>query len=129
MKFNTLGLLSAATLLLSSATVAAAVESTSLGEALTKGKAGVNVRARYEGVDQDNIADKANAVTTRLRLNYETAQWNGLTGFAELDLSAGSKISSNYSVLFKGAFFRAIRQAFRTSTSSGSCSRLTTRAQ
>jgi hypothetical protein len=85
MKLNTLGLLSAATLLISSATIAVADESTSLGEALTKGKAGVNVRARYEGVDQDNIADKANAVTTRLRLNYKTGQWNGLTGFAEFD--------------------------------------------
>jgi hypothetical protein len=85
MKLNTLGLLSAATLLISSATVAVADESTSLGEALTTGKAGVNVRVRYEGVDQDDIADRANAVTARLRLNYKTGQWSGLTGFAEFD--------------------------------------------
>ena len=85
MKRNTLGLLSAAMLLISSATAAVADESTTLGEALTSGKAGVNVRARYEHVDQDNIAEKADAVTARLRLNYKTATWNGLTGFVEYD--------------------------------------------
>jgi len=82
---NTLGLLSAAMLLLSSATVAVADESTTLGEALTSGKAGVNVRARYEHVDQDGIAEKADALTARLRLNYKTGSWSGLTGFVEFD--------------------------------------------
>ena len=85
MKRNTLGLLTLATLLLSSATVAVADESITLGEALTSGKAGVKVRARYEHVDQDNIAEKADALTARLRLNYKTGTWNGLTGFVEYD--------------------------------------------
>ena len=85
MKRNTLGLLSAATLLISSATLAVADESPTLGEALTSGKAGVNIRARYEGVDQDNISDNADAVTARLRLNYKTGQWSGLSGFVEFD--------------------------------------------
>jgi hypothetical protein len=82
---NTLGLLSAATLLISSATVAVADESTTLGAALTSGKAGVNIRARYEHVDQDNVAEKADALTARLRLNYKTGTWSGLTGFVEFD--------------------------------------------
>ena len=82
---NTLGLLSAATLLISSATVAVADGSTTLGEALTSGKAGVNVRARYEHVDQENIAEKADALTARLRLHYKTGSWSGLTGFVEFD--------------------------------------------
>jgi hypothetical protein len=85
MKRNTLGLLSAATLLISSATLAVADESPTLREALTSGKAGVNIRARYEGVDQDDISEKANAVTARLRLNYKTGQWSGLSGFIEFD--------------------------------------------
>ena len=47
--------------------------------------AGVNVRARYEHVDQDNIVEKADAVTARLRLNYRTGSWKGLSAFAEYD--------------------------------------------
>ncbi len=77
------GLLSAAALTISPAIFAG--EADSLGEALTSGKAGVNIRARYEGVDQANIADKADAVTTRLRLNYKSGQWGKLSAFAEFD--------------------------------------------
>ena len=83
MNRNNIVLLSAASLLLSS--VALADESTSLASAVTSGKAGVNVRARYEGVDQDNLAKDANALTARLRLNYKTGEWNGWTAFAEYD--------------------------------------------
>ncbi len=83
MKRNNIGLLSAAILLISSA--ALADENTTLGDALTSGKVGVNVRARYEHVDQENTSEKADALTARLRLNYLTAQWNGLTGFVEFD--------------------------------------------
>jgi len=85
MKGNCTALLSAASLLISSATLAAADESANLGDALTSGKVGVNVRARYEHVDQDNISEKADGLTARLRLNYKTGQWNGLTGFVEYD--------------------------------------------
>jgi hypothetical protein len=83
MKRNNIGLLSAAILLISSA--ALADENTTLGDALTSGKVGVNVRARYEHVDQENTSEKADALTARLRLNYLTGQWNGLTGFVEFD--------------------------------------------
>lgn len=83
MSGNNIVLLSAASLLLSS--VALADESTSLASAVTSGKTGVNVRARYEGVDQDNLAKDANALTARLRLNYKTGEWNGWIAFAEYD--------------------------------------------
>jgi hypothetical protein len=85
MKRNTLGLLAATTVLLTTAPFALADESTTLVEAITSGKAGVNVRARYERVDQDNVAQKADALTARLRLNYRTGQWKGLSAFAEYD--------------------------------------------
>lgn len=85
MKGNRIVLLSAASLLISSATLAVADESASLGDALTSGKVGVNVRARYEHVDQDSISEKADGLPARLRLNYKTGQWNGLTGFVEYD--------------------------------------------
>ena len=84
MKGITIGLLSATALLLA-APFAAAEDSDTLASAITSGKAGVNVRARYENVDQDNIDKKANAVTARLRLNYKTGTWNGLSAFGEYD--------------------------------------------
>ena len=85
MKCNSIVLLSAATLLFSSAAIAVADEDTDLVAALTSGKTGINVRARYEGVDKDNLLKDANALTTRLRLNYRTGKWQGWSAFAEYD--------------------------------------------
>ncbi len=79
-----LGILAAAALL-PAAPVAAAGDAGSLAEAVTSGKAGVNIRARYERVDQDTITEKADALTARLRLNYKTGSWNGWSAFAEYD--------------------------------------------
>ena len=81
---RTLGLLAAAALL-PAAPVAAAGDAGSLAEAVTSGEAGVNVRARYERVDQDNISEEADALTARLRLNYTTGSWNGWSASAEYD--------------------------------------------
>jgi len=78
-------LLAACGLLLSSVSSASADEANDLGTAITSGKVGVNVRARYEHVDQDSFAEKADALTARLRLNYRTGQWMGWSGFAEYD--------------------------------------------
>ena len=89
MKRNTIGLLSAATVLLAAAPFAAAEEAGSFSEAFTAGKAGANVRARYEYVDSDLFDDNANALTARLRLNFKTAQWNRTTAFAEYDYVFG----------------------------------------
>lgn len=83
MNCNSFVLLSATSLLLSSAVVAD--ENSSLASAVTSGKAGVNVRARYEMVDADNGLKDANALTTRLRLNYRTGEWQGWSAFAEYD--------------------------------------------
>ena len=83
MKRNNIVLLSAASLLLSSAVLAE--ESTDLGSAITSGKAGINLRARYENVDQDGFTDSANALLARLRLSYKTGQWKGLSAYAEYD--------------------------------------------
>jgi hypothetical protein len=85
MKRNTLGLLAVTTVLLTSAPFTLADESNTLGDAITSGKAGVNVRARYENVDHELFTEKADALTARLRLNYRTGQWNGLSAFAEYD--------------------------------------------
>jgi len=84
MKRNSIVLLSAASLLLSSVAIAAD-EGTDLAAALTSGKTGINVRARYEAVDKDNLLKDANALTARLRLNYRTGEWQGWSAFAEYD--------------------------------------------
>jgi len=68
---NSIVLLSAASLLLSSVAIAAD-EGNDLVTAITSGKTGINVRARYEAVDKNNLLKDANALTARLRLNYRT---------------------------------------------------------
>jgi len=54
-------------------------------DAIAAGKANVDLRYRYELVDQDSFAEDANASTLRLRLNYKTGAWRGWSGFAEFD--------------------------------------------
>lgn len=58
---------------------------TDLATAITSGKASVNLRYRYEFVDQDSVSKDANASTLRLRLNYKTGNWNGWSAFGEFD--------------------------------------------
>jgi len=82
---KTIGLLSAATVLLAAAPFAAAEEASSFTEAFTSGKAGASIRPRYEHVDIDGEENKADAVTVKLRLNYRTAEWNKMSAFGEFD--------------------------------------------
>lgn len=49
------------------------------------GKVILEVRARYESVDQANLADKASAFTVRTRLGWETAEFHGLKGLIEFE--------------------------------------------
>jgi hypothetical protein len=53
--------------------------------AITSGDAGIMIRPRYELVDQDNVAEKANALTALVRLNYRTGKWNDWSAFGEFD--------------------------------------------
>ncbi len=59
------------------------------GEGLAKlvedGKAGLELRYRYESVEQDDKPLTAGANTLRLRLNLASGSVNGLSGFAEFD--------------------------------------------
>ena len=56
-----------------------------IGSAITSGKVSLNLRYRYEFVDQDSFDDNANASTLLIRLNYETGAWNDWSGFVEFD--------------------------------------------
>ena len=57
----------------------------SLTKMATEGKASLDLRYRYENVDQDNLHRTASANTLRSRLTLESASWGGVSGLAEVD--------------------------------------------
>jgi hypothetical protein len=60
-------------------------QNNSVTQALTSGDAKVNFRLRYEGVEQDNQARDANALTLRTQLSYTTGRFNGFSGMIEME--------------------------------------------
>lgn len=56
-----------------------------LDEALTGGNASLDIRLRYENVDQDNALDNADALTVRTRLGYMTGNYKALSAFIEME--------------------------------------------
>lgn len=64
---------------------AAQEASGSLADAIAAGKPILNVRVRYEGVDQANLAKDASAFTVRTRLGWQTGAWNGLKALVEFE--------------------------------------------
>ena len=56
-----------------------------LAEAIAAGKAGVDLRYRYETVDQTGVTKDATASTLRTRLNYATGDYNDFSAFIEFD--------------------------------------------
>lgn len=58
---------------------------TSFYDAITGGKAHLDFRYRFETVDQEPFSKDANASTLRSRVNYQTADWKGLSAFVEAD--------------------------------------------
>lgn len=59
---------------------------TGVVEAVTLGKPLIDLRLRYETVEQDTRPKDADAVTLRARLGYETGALYGFSGLAEFDL-------------------------------------------
>jgi len=58
---------------------------TSIPEAFTKGKFSANIRARYEYVEQDNLASESNAGTIRTRFGFTTAPLYGFNAMIEAE--------------------------------------------
>lgn len=73
--------------LLAVATTAATLAQTtapeSIQEAIAHGQVSLDIRLRYEHVNQDNTLDNADALTLRTRLGYKTAPYLGFTAYAE----------------------------------------------
>lgn len=60
----------------------------SLSEALQGATSGIDLRYRYEHVDQDSFSEDADASTVRLRLNAKTGSFRRWHAFAEVDYVA-----------------------------------------
>lgn len=74
-----------ATLISSLAVSATASAANSVEEAIMAGKATLDLRYRYETVDQDGVDETATASTLKTRLNYKTGEFSGVSGFVEFD--------------------------------------------
>lgn len=75
----------AVALVLINPAVRAEVTPTALQAAIGAGTVNLDLRLRYEAVDQDNALDDADALTLRTRLGYTTAPWQALVAFAEME--------------------------------------------
>ncbi len=64
---------------------AAEDEQVDLLDAITKGTFSLNLRYRYEDVDQDGFDDRGQASTLRTAFGYRTQWWKGLMVFAEFE--------------------------------------------
>ncbi|MBL1293386.1 MAG: alginate export family protein [Thiotrichales bacterium] len=72
-------------ILFSSSFVSASEFGSELYDALSNGKVNFDVNLRFENVDQDSIANDANALTLRTRLGYETGKVSGFGAFLEFE--------------------------------------------
>ena len=57
----------------------------SLKDAFDSGKPIIDLRLRYETVDQSNRTDDANALTLRARLGYQSGSYHGFSALADFD--------------------------------------------
>ncbi len=88
MKLKKLAMLTSASLLVFSGSSALAEEGAledGLISALSNGKTSLNLRLRYEGVNQDNAIKDADALTLRTRLNYTSADYKGFSTQVEFE--------------------------------------------
>jgi hypothetical protein len=60
-------------------------EEITISDAITKGTPILEARLRSENVDQDGIANEAEAVSLRTRFGWETAAWNNVKGLIEFE--------------------------------------------
>jgi len=98
--------------------VAPAWGAETFGEALSEGDSIVDLRARYESVEQGGFASSADALTSRLRVGYQTAPLRGTAFLAEAvligdlveDYNSTTNGNTQYPVVADPADFAAINR-------------------
>jgi len=61
------------------------VAANTITDAITSGEANIDLRLRYESVNQDNAVDDADALTLRTRLGYTTGSYKGFSAMVEME--------------------------------------------
>jgi hypothetical protein len=97
-----LGLLMAA-----AAVPALADEPVTLGDAVTKGKISLNLRYRYEEVDESSN-ERGKASTLRTVLGYRTGWWKRLAAFVELEDVRNLGFSNEHNNLGAGSLWNGV---------------------
>jgi hypothetical protein len=102
-RFLILGLL-----LVAVASPAFAEDPPTLGEAITKGKISLNLRYRFEEVDQVGIEDRGKASTLRTTLGYRTGWWKRLAAFVEFEDVRNLGFSNEHNNLGAGSLWNGV---------------------
>jgi hypothetical protein len=89
-------------------TPAFADEPVSLGDAVTKGKISLNLRYRYEDVDEDLFDNRGKASTLRTTLGYRTLWWNRLAAMVEFEDVRNLGLSNEYNNLGHGSLWNGV---------------------
>ncbi len=83
-------------------------EEVNLLDAITKGTFSLNLRYRYEDVDQDGFDDKGQASTLRTSFGYSTQWWKGLMVFAEFEDVHGLGLSDDHNNNGDGSWWNEV---------------------
>jgi hypothetical protein len=105
-------------LALTAAPVASALAAETWGEALREGDVIVDLRARFESVEQGGFASSADALTNRLRVGFQTAPLKGTAFLVEgvvvddlvTDYNSTTNGLAQYPVVADPADFAAINR-------------------
>ncbi len=99
-----------AAILLGGFTTMPVLAADNLTDALTGGKATLDMRVRYEGVNQDNaknangdVLKDASALTVRTRLGYKTGDFMNISGFLEMSNVTSLTADEDYNSTGNGA--------------------------
>ncbi len=87
---------------------ASAEDPPSLGDAVTKGKLSLNLRYRYEGVDQTGFEENGQASTLRTTLGYRTLSWNRLAAMIEFENVVNVGLSNDHNNLGAGSLWNGV---------------------
>ncbi|MDX2437669.1 MAG: hypothetical protein QNL88_11530 [Acidobacteriota bacterium] len=87
---------------------AVAEEPVTLGDAVTRGKLSLNLRYRYEGVDQTGFEENGQASTLRTALGYRTLWWHRLAAMIEFENVVNIGFSNDHNNAGAGSLWNGV---------------------